>query len=278
MNNYCLYIVSQLLEDLPSSDAPSQADADISESSLSTSSSSSISSPSSSISDLSGSPLLGTHLRHGSGSSKDFNHLKAQLLERWDAQIQALAVYLLSAWVLEPCPPVKKSGQLDLYLTNFQCDHTDWFRKKLKVSSAIFDHLVELIKDYTIFYNNSHVPQHPIHIQLAIFLIHVGHYGNASLPEYVAQWAGVCIGTVINTTYCCLVAFLALHDKAVIMPPKEEKEQAKEYIEEVTCLEWHNGFLLTNGIKFALFQKPRLYGEAWFDKNKDYSINCQVCD
>jgi hypothetical protein len=135
---------------------------------------------------------------------------------------------------------------------------------------------VELIEGHDIFHNNSNTPQYPIPIQLAIFLIRVGHYGNASSPEYVAQWAGVCVGTVINATYRCLVAFLALHDEAVMMPPEEEKERAKKYVEEVTCPEWRNGFLLADGTKFALFQKPGLHGEAWFDKNKNYSIDCQA--
>ena len=60
------------------------------------------------------------------------------------------------------------------------------------------------------------------------------------------------------------------------MLPEEEKEHAKEYIEKVTCPEWQNTFLLTNRIKFVLFEKPGLHGEAWFNKNKDYSIDCQV--
>jgi hypothetical protein len=183
---------------------------------------------------------------------------------------------LLTARILEVCPPVKKLGQLGLYLNDFRHDHPDRFRKKLRVSPPIFDRLVGLIEDNTIFHNNSNIPQHPIPIQLAIFLVRLGHYGNASSPEYVAQWAGVCVGTVINATYRCLVAFLALHDEAVMMPPEEEKERAKEYVEGVTCPEWRNGFLLADGTKFALFQKPGLHGEAWFDKNKDYSIDCQV--
>ena len=62
------------------------------------------------------------------------------------------------------------------------------------------------------------------------------------------------------------------------MPPEEKKEQAKEYVENMMCSEWQNGFLLAGGTKFILFQKPGLYGEAWFNKNKDYSINCQLCE
>jgi hypothetical protein len=152
-------------------------------------------------------------------SSEDFNTLEDKLLKQWDDHIQALAMFLLTMQVLEACPPVKKLGQLDLYLIDFRHNHPDHFRKKLWVSLVVFDHLVELIEDHDIFYNNSNIPQHPTPIQLVIFLVCVGHYGNMSSPEYVAQWARVCIGTVINATHHCLVTFLALHNNAVMMPP-----------------------------------------------------------
>jgi hypothetical protein len=273
-----LHMALQSLDDLPPS-SDSQVNSDMSRLSTSPSSPSSISSPSSGTSGRSHSSSLGNHSGHNSSSSnssEDFEALEDRLLERWDVQIQALALYLLTTRVLEACPPVKKLGQLDLYLTDYRRDHPHRFRKKLRVSPTVFDRLVELIENHDIFHNNSHVPQHPIHIQLAIFLVRVGHYGNASAPEYVADWAGVCVGTVINATYRCLIAFLALHDEAVMMPPEEEKERAKEYVEAATCPEWRNGFLLADGTKFVLFQKPGLHGEAWFDKNKDYSIDCQV--
>ncbi len=275
---HTLCMVSEFLDDLSSSDA--QANADISELSSSLSllspSPSSASSLSSSISSSSNSlshHLDDTHLGHISSDSEDFED---KLPQRWDAQVQALVTFLLTSQILDARPPVKKLGQLILYLSDYQHDHPHLFQKRLRVSPLIFDCLVELIKDHNIFHNNTHCPQHPPHVQLAIFLLRVGHYGNASSPEYVAQWAGVSVGTVINVTYCCLIAFLALHDKAVMMPPEEEKERAKEYMEHVTCPEWRNGFLLADGMKFTLFQKPGLHGEAWFDKNKNYSINCQV--
>jgi hypothetical protein len=270
-----LRLATQFLDDLPSSDAPSLAHPN-SDSSSSPSSLSSISSPSSGTSDSSSSSSHSAHLEHSPSIFGDLDSLEDTLLDRWDAQTQELAAYLLTARVLEACPPVKKLGQLGLYLTDFRDDHPDRFRKKLRVSPPVFDRLVELIEDNGVFHNNSNVPQHPIPIQLAIFLARLGHYGNASSPEYVAQWAGVCVGTVINATYRCLVAFLALHDEAVMMPPVEEKERAKEYVERATCPEWRNGFLLADGTKFVLFQKPGLHGEAWFDKNKNYSIDCQV--
>ena len=273
-----LHMVSKFLDNLSSSDA--QANADISELSsslsLSSPSPSSASSLSSSISSSSNSLSChsdDTHLGHILSNSEDFED---ELPQRWDAQVQALVTFLLTSQILDARPPVKKLGQLVLYLSDYRRDHPHLFQKRLRVSPLIFDHLVELIEDHNIFHNNSHCPQHPPHVQLAIFLLHVGHYGNASSPEYVAQWAGVSVGTVMNATYRCLIAFLALHDKVVMMPPEEEKERAKEYVEHMTCPEWQNGFLLANGTKFTLFQKPGLHGEAWFDKNKNYSIDCQV--
>jgi hypothetical protein len=272
-----LNMAFQSLDDLPPS-SDTQANSDTSGLSTSPSSLSSVSSPSSGTSDRSHSSSLGSHSDHSSSGPEDFESLEDMLLARWDGQIQTLALLLLSTRILDPGPPVQKVGQLDLYLTKFRHDHPDRFRKRLRVSPVVFDRLVELIENHDIFHNNSHVPQHPIPTQLAIFLYRVGHYGNSSSPEYVAQWAGVSVGTVINATYRCLVAFLALHDEAIMMPPEEERERAKEYVAATTCPEWRGGFLLADGTKFALFQKPGLHGEAWFDKNKNYSIDCQVCD
>jgi hypothetical protein len=128
-----LYMVSELLDDLPSSDSQSddESRADASNSSSSSSSPSSISSPSSpsSVSHNSVSSSSGTHSQHGPSDSEDLDGLEDKFFRQWDAQTQALAIEMLSARVLEGCPPVKKSGQLDLYLTDFRCDHPGRFRK-----------------------------------------------------------------------------------------------------------------------------------------------------
>ena len=268
-----LLLVSELLDDLPSSDDKSDTGSSASSSS---SSPSSIFSPSS-VSTDSGSQSFGHHSSHDYNDFKDLDCLEDEMFQSWDARTKVLTIQLLSAHVLEACPPVKKVGQLDLYLTDVRNNHPGRFQKKLHISPHMFNHLMELIRDHKIFHNNSNVPpQLPIFTQLTIFLVHVGHYGNASAPEYVAQWARVSVEMVINATYQCLVAFLNLHDEVVMMPPEEEKEHAKEFVEKATCPEWRNGFLLANGTKFPLFQKPGLHGEAWFDKNKNYSIDCQV--
>ncbi|KIN97873.1 hypothetical protein M404DRAFT_159296, partial [Pisolithus tinctorius Marx 270] len=78
--------------------------------------------------------------------------------------------------------------------------------------------------------------QLPVAIQLATFLFHVGHYGNAASPEDVAQWAGVSVGSVINFTNRVMVAILDEHDTFVNIPPhdSEDMERARTFTESWT--------------------------------------------
>ncbi|KAF9220564.1 hypothetical protein BS17DRAFT_681967, partial [Gyrodon lividus] len=88
----------------------------------------------------------------------------------------------------------------------------------LQIITPIFDDILDQISDHPIFSNQSHNHQLPIAIQLAIFLNHAGHYGNAISPEYVAQWAGVSVGSVINCTNHVMVAILDQHDTFMQFP------------------------------------------------------------
>ena len=126
------------------------------------------------------------------------------------------------------------------------------------------------------FYNDSNCSQFPVHLQLCIFLFCVSHYGNAASPEDTAQWAGVSVSGVEKCTDHVIIVLLSHHDKVIHFPEADEKEDAKDYIEEQMCLEWCNGFLLADGTKFAFFQHPGLHGDVWFDKDGEYSINCQI--
>lgn len=75
-----------------------------------------------------------------------------------------------------------------------------------------------------------------------------------------------------------MVAIMGLHDLAIHQTTEEEKDFAKAYVAQETCEEWSGGHLLADGTKLPVFGKPGLHGETWFDKNKNYSIDCQVCD
>ena len=93
-------------------------------------------------------------------------------------------------------PPMCTS-QLHL-LTHFANFWPCLFCKKLQVNLDILDLLLNCISNHPIFHSRSYNSQLPVAIQLAIFLNHVGHYGNAIATEDMAQWAGVSIGSVVN--------------------------------------------------------------------------------
>jgi hypothetical protein len=99
--------------------------------------------------------------------------------------------------VLDARPKIIHAPQLHL-LPEWGMHAPDRFCRKLCVSPAIFDKLVECIQPHAIFYNNFNNPQFPVPIQLTIFLNGIGHYGNASMMQNLAEWAVVSIGTVYN--------------------------------------------------------------------------------
>lgn len=210
------------------------------------------------------------------GYDESLSDLEDQIYENFEQEITALRHEILTTRVLEPGARVPKSSQLHL-LDDFSENNVRLFRKKLRVDPQTFHALVERIEEHPIFYNNSNIAQAPPKVQLAIFLNRVGHYGNSASPEDIAQWAGGSAGWIDKCTNRVMVAILSLHDEAIHLPTAEEKEDAKAWVEGESCEEWRDGFLLVDGTKFPVFQRPGLHGDAWYDKNKDYSLDCQVC-
>ena len=90
-------------------------------------------------------------------------------------------------------------------------------------------------------------------------------------------WAGVSVGVVQKSTIHVMIVLISLHDNAVHLPTEAEKDTSKQWVQDACCPEWRDGFIAVDGTKFALFQCPGLHGDAWFDKNKDYSADAQVC-
>jgi hypothetical protein len=73
-----------------------------------------------------------------------------------------------------------------------------------------------------------------------------------------------------------MVALLSIHDNYVHLLTAGERESAKAWVAGQVCPKWSNRYLLVDGTKFSLFQWPGLHGDTWFDKNRDYSLDCQV--
>ena len=201
---------------------------------------------------------------------------KVEYYINWERRYHELLDKILTTRVLNPAPPIPKSSQLHL-LDHWRIHNPERFRRKLRVEPLTFDSLVSRIKDHDIFHNNSNNSQLPVYIQLCIFLFCAGHYGNASSPEDTAKGAGVSIDGVEKCTDHVIVALLSCHDEAIHFPDATEKECSKSYVAKAVCPEWRGGFLLADGSKFPFYQRPDLHGDAWFDKDGTYSIDCQVC-
>ena len=195
--------------------------------------------------------------------------------EALQAKIDKLRQEILFSRVLRKNPAVKKASQIHL-LEHWRNSNHNQYRRRVRVDPDIFDGILNMIHDHDIFHNNSNVPQTPVEVQLAIFLFRAGHYGNAASPEAIGHWAGVSPGTVVNCTNRVMVALLSRHNEYVRLPTAEEKESAKAWVEEQACPEWRDGYLVVDGTKLPLFQRPGLHGDAWFNKNRSYSMDCQV--
>ncbi|EGO19555.1 hypothetical protein SERLADRAFT_479108, partial [Serpula lacrymans var. lacrymans S7.9] len=73
-----------------------------------------------------------------------------------------------------------------------------------------------------------------------------------------------------------MIAILSLHDQVIGPANQEEKDAAKAWVEHQVCAEWRNGCLAVDGTNFRLFQKPSHYGETFFDRKSNYSLNSQI--
>ncbi|EGO24133.1 hypothetical protein SERLADRAFT_349659 [Serpula lacrymans var. lacrymans S7.9] len=73
-----------------------------------------------------------------------------------------------------------------------------------------------------------------------------------------------------------MIAIISLHDDVIKAPTPAEKEDTKCWVKKQVCPAWQNGYLSIDGTTFNLFQKPSHYGETFYDRKSNYSINAQV--
>jgi hypothetical protein len=192
------------------------------------------------------------------------------------AKLDSLLKLAMETRVIFP-NTVHKNSQLYLVLEQFRLEDPCRFRHNLHVTPNTFDSLLELIQNHDQFQNNSNIQQAPVRVQLAITLFRFGHFGNAASVEAIAQWAGVSVGLVVKATRRVIVAFITLHDQAIRWPNAQEKEAAKQAVEDMSCFQWRNGFCMVDGTVIPLFAKPGHHGEAYYDRKGSYSLAVQVC-
>jgi hypothetical protein len=178
-----------------------------------------------------------------------------------------------------PCEELPRGPSfLQFVLDKYKTLQPDQFHQGLHVMPSTFDRILEKISDHPVFFNNSNNPQNPVEVQLAVTLYHFSHYGNAASLERVRKWAGVGKGSVTKMTRRVMTALLNSDfiKETVRMPTEEEKEEAKIWIEEHSCKYWRNGWLFVDGTLISLYIPPYWYGESYFDRKCNYSLNVQV--
>lgn len=152
------------------------------------------------------------------------------------------------------------------------------FRQELRVTPYTYDQLVARVRDDPIFHNESQNDQISVEHQVAIMLYRFGHSGNAAGLQKVANWSGYGKGTINLVTRRVLTALLR-HEfvsEAIRFPTAEEKEKAKAWVEDHSCPAWRNGYLFVDGTLIPLYGRPYWYGESYFNRICNYSLNIQV--
>ena len=82
----------------------------------------------------------------------------------------------------------------------------------------------------------------------------------------------------INATCCVMMAFLPLHNQAIRWPSTDEKREASDWVESVSCHAWRPGFCMVDGTLIPLASKPGHFGEQFFDCKSNYSLSLTVCE
>ena len=214
-------------------------------------------------------------------SSFGSNNSKPPNKETWKVRLQ-LAIAILEAASHGLCirrweeTTVAKCSQLPLVLYHFKQHDKTRFRRNLRIGPTTFDILCSQLLQHSVFTNRSYRNQLPIEFQVAIALYRFGHEGNGVSCESVAQWAGLSVGGVLKVTLRVIEAILS-NQNAVRWVSEEEKEEAKQWVEQASgCQTWRDGYCMVDGTLIPLFAKPSFFGEAYFDRKSNYSLNVQL--
>ncbi|KAI5836562.1 uncharacterized protein SCHCODRAFT_02559024, partial [Schizophyllum commune H4-8] len=172
----------------------------------------------------------------------------------------------------------KSSELLHNLLNEYKVHRPEIFRSYLRISPACFDALLAVIEDDPVFHNNSNNSQMPVAHQLAIALYRFGHHGNAASGLKVALLFGVGYGTINLVTSRVIKAVCGerFRTAALQWPGDAEKEKAKDWVENVSCPAWRDGWLMVDGTLIPLFRRPGHFGNTFYDRKSNYSLNVQL--
>ncbi|KAG8756787.1 hypothetical protein FRC11_005002 [Ceratobasidium sp. 423] len=180
--------------------------------------------------------------------------LGGSALDSGQTLLEAL-ILLHSSQYLNECIPILKSGdQLCMTLHKWHYSRPEIFWGNVWVDPTTFNALVHAIQDDPVFHNNSNNAQIPVEEQVTVALYHLGHYGNAVGIQAVGLWAGWGVGTVDLVTHRFFVTICqpTFFQVAVSWPSEDDQEKAHQWVEDQTCPDWCNGWLMVDGTLVVL--------------------------
>ncbi|KIJ42884.1 hypothetical protein M422DRAFT_253990 [Sphaerobolus stellatus SS14] len=124
---------------------------------------------------------------------------------------------------------------------------------------STFDILIQTIQGHSVFHNRS-------------------KQQDAVTLQKVGLWVGFGYGTVDLCTKRIMATICDAGFRWAVMqwPTEKQKEDAKAWIESRSCLSWCDGWLMVDGTLVPLFTQPGFYGNSWYDRKSNYSLNVQL--
>lgn len=176
--------------------------------------------------------------------------------------------------VLNSSLSIPKLSQFREYILKW---HDEEFINTFRMEKRLFEQLVDKIKDHSVFHNNSSRKQADVYIQLALTLKRFGHDGTGNSVNQLAAYFGISKGSVGDFTKRCMIAIEAKLGTLVTWPNREERALTSKRIQHYHYFRNCIGYV--DGTHLKLSQKPTIDGETYFNRKKDYSLNCQIfCD
>lgn len=174
-------------------------------------------------------------------------------------------------------PIFRPSSILDNRL-NEKYHQSDLFWKAAQMSPESFDALVSELEGADVFHNQSNNAQMSVERQVLIALKRFGAYENDMSLHDVADWARIRYGTVDLITRRVIIAVLDTNLRAchIRWPIEEERESAKEWVENQTCSAFRDGWYIVDGTTIPIFEKLHYFGGSFYDQKPQYSINAQI--
>ncbi|KNE92694.1 hypothetical protein PSTG_13904 [Puccinia striiformis f. sp. tritici PST-78] len=152
------------------------------------------------------------------------------------------------------------------------------FKQATRTTKEVFIWLLNRIYLHDVFHNNSFRPQLPVPHQLALALERLGSNGNGASVGQCARNLNIARGTVIKVTRRVIEAITSLGPQYVVWPNKSRRCKMLEVMKQ-EGFEGCIGFV--DGTTSRLFQRPAIDSHVFWDRKKQYSINCQIicnCD